>query len=166
MKRIGFLLFLVLLFSGCAATKAYQDVMNEEAIKYNMRTFLTSKEIVTLALTKAILAKKFVIESEDKDAGIFVASRYFNKGKRNVVLALQTKIIKESENTTTVYLNAIETTERNYITDKTRFFMWVVPLPGGGGKEATKIKESEEVIEDEKFYNSLFELVNSYMPDK
>ena len=41
--------------------------------------------------------------------------------------------------------------------DRTRFFLWLIPLPGGGGKEASKIKEEEKIIEDQEFYQRFFE---------
>ena len=41
--------------------------------------------------------------------------------------------------------------------DRTRFFLWLIPLPGGGGKEASKIKEEEKTIEDKEFYQRFFE---------
>ena len=70
----------------------------------------------------------------DKDQ--ILAVRSIKKGKRTWILALQAHFFKLDDNKTRLYLNAIETTERTYVADRTRFFLFVVPLPGGGGKEA------------------------------
>ncbi|OQX53929.1 MAG: hypothetical protein B5M48_02070 [Candidatus Omnitrophica bacterium 4484_213] len=47
--------------------------------------------------------------------------------------------------------------ERLFVADRTRFFLWLIPLPGGGDKEVSKIKEEEKIIEDRKFYQRFFD---------
>ena len=57
----------------------------------------------------------------------------------------------------TFYLNAIQTTEKIYIKSHTRFFLGLIPLLGGGGEEAERLKEGIRTIEDKKFYQGFFE---------
>ena len=64
-----------------------------------------------------------------------------------------------NEDETTLFLSAIETTERLYVSDRTRFFLLIIPLPGGGGKQATKIKEKERPVEDRKFYQQFLDAI-------
>ena len=92
-----------------------------------------------------------MIEKEDQASDFILAKRSFQKGKRTTALLLQAKITSEAENKSTVFLSAIEIKEASYVADRTRFFLWIVPLPGGGGKEASSVKEGEEVIKDRKF---------------
>lgn len=49
------------------------------------------------------------------------------------------------------------TTERSYVADRTRFFLFIVPLPGGGGNEASTVKEGEKVINDKNFCKKFFD---------
>ena len=44
------------------------------------------------------------------------------------------KITLNGENSSTLYLDAIQTTERLFVSDHARFFLFLIPLPGGGGK--------------------------------
>jgi len=146
------------LIDGCASAPVYKEVFKEK-VNYNKREFNVSSEILYQAVVKAICSKSFIIENEDKERGFILAKRYFQKGKRNIILALQAKIVTEGEEYTNLYLNAVETTERLYVADRTRFFLFIIPLPGGGGKEATKIKEGEKIVEDKEFYQNFFSLI-------
>ncbi len=68
------------------------------------------------------------------------------------------------ENASTVYLNGVQTTEVSYVADKTRFLLFVIPLPGGGGKEASSIKEGEKTITDPQFYQMFFKTIEAAAP--
>jgi hypothetical protein len=157
--KIGVPIFLaiILLVSGCA-TPSYREALREKYI-CNKKEFPVSEDVLYQAVTKAMCSRAFVIEKEDRLEGFILSKRYFHKGNKNIVLALQAKIIPEGEDRSTLYMNAVETTEKLYVYDRTRFFLFIIPLPGGGGKEATTIKEGERMIEDKKFYKTLFSIV-------
>ena len=144
--------FIVL--SGCA-TPVYREVFQEKA-SYNSREFNVPANILNQAITRAICSKNFIIEKEDSEKGSILAKRSFQRGKRSIVLVLQAKIDSSINDKTMLYLTALQTTEINYVSDHTRFFLFLVPLPGGGGKSASQIKEGEKVIEDKKFYQDFF----------
>ena len=159
MKKIKYIIAICLLITpflipGCA-TPVYKEILKEKP-SYNSKEFSVSKDILYQATIKTIFAKNFIVENEDQEKGFILAKRSFQRGKRTIALLLQAKIILDAESKCTIYLNALQTTERSYIADRTRFFMFIIPLPGGGGKEATQIKEGEKVIEDKEFYQSLF----------
>jgi len=154
-KIVIFLLFTVFLITGCATSSMYKDIFKEE-ISYNSQEFSVSKDILYDTTIRTICSKNFIIEKEDKENGFILAKRSLQKGKRTTILALQAKITANQENKATLYLNALATTERFFIADRTRFFMFIIPLPGGGGKEATTIKEGEKIIEDREFYQKFF----------
>ncbi len=140
--------------SGCA-TPAYREVFQEK-VSYNSREFNVPVNILYQATTRAICSKKFIIEKEDADQGSILAKRSFQKGKRSVVLVLQVKMDSSSNDKTMLYLTALQTTEMYYVSDHTRFFLFLIPLPGGGGKNASQIKEGEKVIDDKRFYQDFF----------
>mgnify|MGYP001617592725 FL=1 len=85
------------------------------------------------------------------------ATRYFQKGKRSIVIVLNADLQSLGENKTAVYLNAVQTTEKLYSQSHARFFLGLIPLPGGGGETAERLKEGEITIEDQKFYQGFFE---------
>ena len=157
-KRNWFLIFILFLCAGCA-TAAYKEVFRD-APAYNRKEFSVDKEILYKATLRAIIAKNFMVEKEDKENSFILAKRSFHQGKRTTVLLLQAKLVSDDENKTTLYLNALQTTERVYVADRTRFFLWIIPLPGGGGKEGSNIKEKEEVIEDKEFYRKFFAVID------
>ena len=154
MRRFIFLLCFVFLFASCATFNPSKEVFKEKA-SYNSKKFSVSGELLYQALIKTIYSHNFIIEKENKEEGFILAKRCFQKGKRHIVLLLQAKIIPD-ENKSTLYLNALQTTERLFVADRTRFFLWIIPLPGGGGKEASRIKEEERVIENRGFYQKFF----------
>jgi len=154
MKKFIFLVSSVFLFVGCATFNPSKEVFKEKA-SYNFKEFPVSGKILYQAVIKTIYSHNFIIEKENKEEGFILAKRCFQKGKRNIILLLQAKIIPD-ENKSTLYLNTLQTTERLFIADRTRFFLWIIPLPGGGDKEASRIKEGEKVIEDKEFYQKFF----------
>jgi len=159
MRRTLCLLILAILVGGCGTPSVYREVFRDGPTQYNSRTFPYSQEAVYTALLKTVYSRKFIVENENKESGDLLAKRSFQKGKRTIALLLQAKFIAGSKDTTTLFLTAMETSERLYVADRTRFLLFIIPLPGGGGKEATKIKEQEKLVEDSKFYQQFFEAI-------
>lgn len=159
MKNLIYLLTIVILISGCGTPSVYREVFREGPTRYNSRTFPYSQEVVYTAILKTLYSRKFIVENENKETGDLLAKRSFQKGKRTIALILQAKFLAGSEDETTLFLTAMEISERLYVADRTRFLLFIIPLPGGGGKEATKIKEQEKLIEDKKFYQQFFEAI-------
>jgi hypothetical protein len=157
-KRKWFLISILFLCAGCASA-AYKEVFRDTPA-YNRKDFSAGKEIAYKATLRAIIAKNFMVEKEDKENSFILAKRSFQQGKRTTVLLLQAKLVSDEVNKTALYLNALQTTERAYVADRTRFFLWIIPLPGGGGKEGSNIKEKEEVVEDKTFYQKFFALID------
>src|ERR1700693_1553068 len=128
--------------TGCSTPSAYKEVM-----KYNdpgnLRDYSVGKEALYPAVLKTFLAKKFVIENENQTDGTLVGKRSLQAGKTTGVLLTQARILGSGSDLSALYLNAVETTEREFVADRTRFLLFVIPLPGGGGKEATTVKEGE-----------------------
>ena len=155
---------LCLAFIGCASKTAYRDVLEDEPT-YNVKTFQSPSDQVYTSLVKTLLVKKFMLEEENKEDGMVVARRSFKKGKRTFIIVIQARLLPENEKTT-LFLNALETTERIFVADRTRFFMFVIPLPGGGGKQASTAKEGENVIQDKAFYDEFFNRIEKELsPD-
>lgn len=154
-KIIPSILFILTLLISSCATPSYRQVFKEKPI-YNSKVYSFPKNILYETAIKVMCSRRFIIEEESLDNGFILAKRSFQKGKRTTILALQVKITSFHNNESTLYLNAVETTERLYVADRTRFFMFIIPLPGGGGKEAASVKEGEEIIEDAKFYQNFF----------
>lgn len=141
--------------TGCSTPSAYREVMKDNDPS-NVRDYPVGNEALYTAALKTFLAKKFVIENENQAEGSLIGKRSVQEGKTTVVLLTQARIIASGSDRSSLYLNAIETTEREFVADRTRFFLFVIPLPGGGGKQATTVKEGERAVEDKKFYNELF----------
>ena len=144
------------ILSGCATFSPSGEVFKEKT-NINSKVFDISINTCFDVLKQVILKKNFSLASEDKEAKRLQASRYFQKGKRNIVIVLNANLQSLEENKTTVYLNAVQTTEKLYAQSHTRFFLGLIPLPGGGGETAARLKEGEITIEDQKFYEGFFE---------
>jgi hypothetical protein len=153
-RQIWAVALTVLLICGCA-TPAYKDVFKDKPA-YNSKSFTVSRDILYQATLRAICARNFIIEKEDQEKGFILAKRSFQRGRKTIILVLQANASFDETQRATLYLNAMETTERYFVADRTRFFLWLIPLPGGGGKEGTSIKEGEKIIEDKTFYKNFF----------
>jgi hypothetical protein len=145
------------LVSGCSAP-TYRQVFREKASS-NSKEFLVSKNDLYHATVKALCANNFIIENEDLEKGFILGKMSFQRGRKTIVLLVQSKIVEESENKSVVYLNAMETTEVSYVADRTRFFLFIIPLPGGGGKEASSIKLKEKTVQDKAFYKNFLKTI-------
>lgn len=154
-KIVIVLFFTMFLVTGCASTPIYNDIFKQES-SYNSKEFAVSAGVLYAATIRAICSKNFIVEKEDKENNFILAKRPMQKGKRTTILALQAKIEASQEDKAALYLNAFQTTERLFVTDRTRFFLFIIPLPGGGGKEASRVKEGEKMIDDKEFYQKFF----------
>ena len=151
-----FLILLVPLICGCASTKYTYRQIEEDKDPFTSHTFQCSLPALHKAVAQTLLTKKFAIDHEDAANGTLTGSRYFTHGYQKIIVVVQSKIISKSDKEQQLFLNGIQTTERNYVADRTRFLLFIIPLPGGGGKEVTQSKESEFFINDKQFYNDLF----------
>ena len=156
-------LILAVALAGCSPTKYIYREITKDKDAYNTRTFQTTLPELQQAVEKVVLAKKMSIDKEDAAAGTLTAFRKFSQGYQTVVVVLQAKIMPSGKDQE-LYLNGIQTTERNYVEDKTRFFLWLVPLPGGGGKQVTTSKESDVFIDDKDWYRDLFNEIQKTLP--
>lgn len=155
MKKFTCLLCLVLFLSGCATFSPSKELFKGKE-NINSRTFDTSIDNCFNALKQVILKKNFSLRYEDEKLEKLQAIRYFQKGKRSIAIVLNANLQLIEENKTTIYLNAIQTTEKLYTKSHARFFLGLIPLPGGGGETAERLKEGERTIEDKKFYQEFF----------
>ena len=154
-----FLVFLTVVIAGCSSSQYVYRQIQQDKDSYNVRTFAATAAQLQKALTQMLLSKQFAIDKEDNLAGTIIASRYFSESRNNIVVVLQSRMFAQDEGHQKLFLNGIQTTQRNYVVDRTRFLLWLIPLPGGGGKEVTKTKESEASIEDKSFYSDLFDAI-------
>lgn len=166
MGRILFLIFLVPLVCGCSSTRYTYRQIEEDQDPFTSHRYQCSMATLHKAVTEVLLTKKFTIDHEDAVNGTLTATRYFTHGYQKIVVVVQSKIISKDDNDQQLFLNGVQTTERNYVADRTRFLLFIIPLPGGGGKEVTESKESEFVINDKGFYNDLFNNVQSALNTK
>ncbi len=164
LKANHFLTIFILLFlCSCSSTKHTYKQIADDRDTYTTRSYHCSLSDLHKAVTQVLLTKKFIIENEDVTIGTLNASRFFSKGYQTIAVVVQSKILSKNDKEQHLFLNAIQTTERNYVADRTRFLLFLIPLPGGGGKEVTKSKESEFVINDKSFYDDLFTNIEKAM---
>ena len=155
-----------LVLAACSPTRNIYKEITRDKDPFSLRVYQCTASELLVAVEKVVLTKKLSIGTEDKAAGTLTAFRKFSQGYQTVVVVLQAKILSNGEAEQQLFLNGIQTTERNYVQDKTRFFLWLVPLPGGGGKEVTTSKESDIFIEDKEWYKDLFDEIQKALPKK
>lgn len=158
MKLRNIVLLCVIIALGGCAGPAYKEVFLEKD-SYNSKEFPVSKSVLYQATSRTLCSKNFNIDKEDPEKGFLLAKRSFQRGKRTIALIVQAKMEPCIQGSTMLYLNAIETKEVYFVADRTRFLLFIIPLPGGGGKEGSQIKEGERVIEDKEFYKNFFEAI-------
>jgi len=146
----------ILFLCSCATFSPSGEVFKEKA-NINSRTYDAPVNACFDILKEVILKKNFSLASEDKEAKRLQATRYFQKGRKSIVIVLNANLQSLGENKTTVYLNAVQTTEKLYAQSHTRFFLGLIPLPGGGGETAERLREGESTVEDQKFYEGFFD---------
>ena len=111
------------------------------------------------AVNRAALALNFSVDRQEKERGYLEGSRYFKNGKRTTGIVLKVSLQPDGDERTLAYVNAVQATEKVFSRSHTRFFLWLIPLPGGGGAEASRIKEGEWTVQDKRFYDSFFDAV-------
>jgi hypothetical protein len=151
-------LLLVALFAAGCASPAYREVFKEDA-SYNARDFSEPPDVLFQSVSRVLLGRNFILDKEEQEKGFILARRCFQKGKKTDALIVQAKIMPASDGISTLYLNAVQTTDVCYIADRTRFLLFLIPLPGGGGKEASTVKQGEKIINDKKFYADFFNAI-------
>ena len=147
-----------LLLAGCSGPSAYQRVFEQDG-HANARTYAAGVEDCWLAVNRAALSLNFGLDKEEKDKGLLEAVRHFQDGKRTTTLTLKVSLQPEGRKETTVYVNAVELKERVFARSHRRFFLWIIPLPGGGGVTASRLTEGEKTVEDGQFYTAFFDAV-------
>ncbi len=163
MKKIILILGMFLVVSGCSPLRyTYREIQKDKQPE-NVRVFSASGAQLQKALIEMLLLKQFSIDKEDDALQTIVASRYFSRSHNNTVVVLQARIFMKDQLHQELFLNAIQTTQRNYVVDRTRFLLWVIPLPGGGGKQVSKTKEVEVTISDKVFYVDLFDAIGKLL---
>jgi hypothetical protein len=154
----------VLITAGCASP-SYRQVFKEKPA-VNSKVFCASSDMLYVAAQKVFCERNFVIENEDKAKGFMLGKRSFQRGHKTLVLLMQGKIVSDGPDRSSLYVNAIETTETYYVSDHTRFFLFVIPLPGGGGKDVSTVKEAEKSIQDKRFYDDFFKEVDKKVKEE
>jgi len=145
--------FVAMLITGCASMDTYKNVFNDEK-NLNSRTFNASIDDCYFATKRAILSQNFRIEKEDLQAKSFTAAKYFEDGKDTIVVTINANVISAGNGKATVYATATQYVDKVRVkVDRT--FLGLVPV----GSEATKVKQEEKTIEDEEFYNKLFNAI-------
>ena len=158
--KLNYLLAVIaaLVLGGCSQAY-YKQVLNEEPVG-NARRFPVTTDALYDAVSQSMLERNFILENENKANGFLLGKRTFQDGRRTATVLLQAKIMPcGGGQASTLYLNGVQTTEVSYVSDRTRFFLFLIPLPGGGGKQATSIKEGEISIRDAKFYGMFFKTI-------
>jgi hypothetical protein len=122
----------------------------------NFKEFTVSRDLLYASVTRVLCSRNFLIENEDKEKGFLLGKRSFQRGHKTIVLLVQAKLVADSPDRSSIFVNALETTESYYVSDRTRFFLFLVPLPGGGGKQASSVKEAEKSVQDPRFYKDFF----------
>jgi hypothetical protein len=159
MKKIVTGLCVLFMLAGCSY-QAQRHILKEDIVT-NSTTFDASATAVYTAFVKTALLKNFIIKEEDAQAGSVLAERAVEKGKRTYIVSLQARIFEDAPGKTSLFLNGSERCERTYVRDNTRFLLFIIPLPGGGGKEASSVVESVKAIRDDYFYNDMFAMVKA-----
>ena len=160
MTRKGLVVAAVLLaLGGCARPTAYQRVFGAQERSMNRRTMPATGGSTWAAVKRAALALNFSIDEEDQAKGRATASRLFQDGRKTTKIQLKAEIEPDGSGQTVVFLSAIEETDRLFTRSHRRFFLWIIPLPGGGGVEANRVTETERTIVDQDFYDSFFAAV-------
>lgn len=155
MRKFVCLLCLIFFLSGCATFSPSEEIFKGKT-NINSGTYDAPINACFDVLKQVVLKKNFSLAYEDKEVKRLQATRYFQKGKRSIVIVLNANLQSLGENKTAVYLNAIQTTEKLYARGHTRFFLGLIPLPGGGGETAERLKEGEITVEEKKFYEGFF----------
>ncbi|MBN1586088.1 MAG: hypothetical protein JW937_01515 [Candidatus Omnitrophica bacterium] len=153
-------LAVLLCCTGCSGSSAYKRVYKGHKDALNSRHYAQPLEICWSATKRMLLDHNFTIEEESGDMHRILAKRHFKDGKRTVTLSSEVLLEPDPKGGTTIFINAIETKEKYFVRSHSRFFLWVIPLPGGGGKSASEVQESKRTIVEKKFFKRSFEAIS------
>ncbi|MEW5894422.1 MAG: hypothetical protein AB1650_01505 [Candidatus Omnitrophota bacterium] len=159
MKKFLIVMGGIALLAGCAY-QPQRQILKEDEVG-NSRTLGASRQAVYNAFLKTALLKNFIIKEEDAAVGSILAERAVEKGKRTYIVSLQARIFEDAPEKSSLFINGSERCERTFVRDNTRFFLFIIPLPGGGGKEASSIVESVKALRDHRFYDDFFSMVQA-----
>ncbi len=159
MRKIVLIVGFAAVIAGCSY-QSQRHILKEDTVG-NVKVFDASPAAIYQAFVRTALMKNFIVKEEDAQAGSILVERPVEKGKRTYIVCLQARVFEDAPGKSSLFLNGNERCERTYVRDNTRFFLFIIPLPGGGGKEATTVVESEKPIRDEFFYKEFFAMVSS-----
>lgn len=151
------------LLAGCGGPSAHERVFARAPQRMNGRSYMADMASCWRAVNRAVLGLNFGIDEQDQTTHALQASRHFTKGWRTTTVKLRISLEPAEGEQTLVYASAVERTERLFTRSHHRFFLWIVPLPGGGGVEANRVLEREATIEDSRFYDGLFRAVEEQL---
>ena len=144
-KSIILILGICFLISGCSTAATYKEVFKNKP-NFNLKSFSAAQEVLYQATVNAICSRQFMIEEENKEKKIISAKRLFQKGRKTITVLLQAKISPGEENSSNLFLNAIQSTQGSYVADRTRFILWFIPIPGGGKKRQSRLKKKKKQL--------------------
>lgn len=167
-KMFGWIGVLVIgvFLTGCSPSRYIYKEISQDKSSYNTQTYEVAAADLNKAVTQMLLAKKFEITEKNEDAGTITATRVFSKSYQTTMVKVQASVVTNSEKNQSLYLNGVQSTERHYVQDHTRTLLWVVPIPGGGGKSVSTSKEADVTIDDAEFYKDLFDGVRKNLPSE
>ena len=141
--------------AGCGGPSAYQQVFKNGTRPENSRAYPVDREKCWAGVHRAVLALNFGIDRQDKEQGFLEASQHFKRYRGTATVVLKVTLEPEGEKIR-AYVSAIQTAEKVFVRSHTRFFLWIIPLRGGGGAEAERVKTDEWTVQDPKFYDGFF----------
>lgn len=151
------------LLAGCGGPSTYERVFAHAPQRMNGRSYAADTESCWRAVNRAVLGLNFGIDEQDQTMHALRASRHFTKGRRTTTVQLRVNLEQGESGQTLIYANAVERSERLFTRSHRRFFLWVLPLPGGGGIEANRVLEREATVEDGHFYDGFFGAVEEQL---
>lgn len=148
------LIALIATTAGCARAP-YKQVLSQQEVT-NSREYAAPVDLVYQAALRVLYSRNYVMEKEDPEQAIILGKRMVQRGQQTYAVIVQAKVVDNFDGTAKLFINGVQTTDIAYVADKTRFLLFVIPLPGGGGKEVTSTRREETYISDQTFYKEIF----------
>lgn len=156
--RVGIAACVLTILAGCSGPSSYERVF-ERTAQPNVRGYPAGQAECRQALSRAVLQLGFAVEPAGSDERLR-AGRQFQDGKRTTTITVEATLQAQDEANTLIYLTATESRERLFLQSHRRFFLWIIPLPGGGGTTASRMTESVRTVTDPEFYDAWFAAVS------
>ncbi|HPO51900.1 MAG TPA: DUF2242 domain-containing protein [bacterium] len=152
------LLVLVLagVLTGCATFTPSKEVFSKKQ-NFNVRIYDTPIETCWIAVKQTLLKNNFTISVEDRQLNRFQATKSFDKGSLSITVNTQFTLQQHEDNKTQIFLNATQTKKKIYTARRTVPLL-IIPIPAGTEASQT---QTEETIEDKKFYDTFFNQVEA-----